>query len=280
MRNVRRRIADAFRADPSVTRPMPDGAVTDDWFAQQACHNCAAPLTTPYCGACGQKVAQRLRLRDIRKESWDRIRFFEIQSVRTLLRLLVAPGIVARDYVLGRRTAYMHPLKLLVALVALLVLLLAANQYFGHYAYAGRDAVVDRMAQRVMAYANWSFSLGIVAIFASAWIMFRKRLGYNIVEIAILAIYCQSIILAIILINLLPTLIWRSADAIIWHKTASQYYIPAAKLLIVGIAYRQFFLLDLKTDWRKLLSACLIYLAINWALLRLYALAILWLVSR
>jgi len=52
------------------------------------------------------------------------------------------------------------------------------------------------------------------------------------------------------------------------------------KLLIVVVAYRQFFLLDLRSDWPKLLSACLIYAGINWALLRLYALAILWLVSR
>ncbi|WP_088182935.1 DUF3667 domain-containing protein [Sphingobium sp. Z007] len=280
MPNFRRRIADIFRVDPATAQPMPDVTVTDAWFAQEVCRNCAATLTTPHCGSCGQKAAQRFVWRDIRTESWDRIRFFEIQSVRTLLRLLVAPGVVARDYVLGRRTAYMHPLKLLVALVALLVLLLVANQYFGHYGYAGRDAVVDRMAQRVMAYANWSFSLGIVAIFAGAWIMLRKRLGYNMVEISILAIYCQSIILAIIMINLLPTLIWRSADFILWHKAASQYYIPAVKLLIVAFAYRQFFLLDLKSDWRKLFSACLIYAGINWALLRLYALVILWLVSR
>jgi hypothetical protein len=90
----------------------------------------------------------------------------------------------------------------------------------------------------------------------------------------------QSIILTLIMINLLPTLIWRSPDFILWHKSASQYYIPVIKLMIVAVAYRQFFLLDLKSDWPKLLSACLIYAAINWALLRFYALMIFWLVSR
>jgi hypothetical protein len=167
-----------------------------------------------------------------------------------------------------------------VALVAILVLLLAANQYFGHYAHASRDVVVDRMAQRVMAYANWSFSLGIVAIFAGGWIALGRRLGYNAIEQAILAIYCQSIILALIIINLLPTLIWRSPEFILWHKTASQYYVPTFKLLIVAVAYRQFFLLEIKSDWLKLLSACLIYATINWVLLRIYAFGIFWLVSR
>ena len=174
----------------------------------------------------------------------------------------------------------MHPLKLLVALVAILVLLLAANQYFGHYAYVGRDAVVDRMAQRVMAYANWSFSLGMVAIFAGGWIVLGRRLGYNAIEQAVLAIYCQSIILALIIINLLPTLIWRSPEFILWHKTASQYYVPTFKLLIVAVAYRQFFLIEIKSDWPRLFLACLIYATINWVLLRIYALGIFWLVSR
>ncbi|MEC3948880.1 DUF3667 domain-containing protein [Sphingobium sp. HWE2-09] len=280
MLTIRLRIADALGRNAGIATPIPDGPVTDDWFAQGLCRNCSAQMTTPYCGQCGQKAAQRFVWRDIRNESWDRLRLFEIQSVRTLRHLLLSPGKVAREYVMGRRAAHMHPLKLLVALVAILVLLLAANQYFGHYAYVGRDAVVDRMAQQVMAYANWSFSLGIFAIFAGAWIILRRRLGYNMVELAILAIYVQSIILTLIMINLLPTLIWRSPDFILWHKSASQYYIPVIKLMIVAVAYRQFFLLDLKSDWPKLLSACLIYAAINWALLRLYALMIFWLVSR
>lgn len=280
MLNIRRRIAETLGMKASTATAMPDGPVSDDWFGQNICRNCGAARATPFCGQCGQKAAHRFVWRDIRDESWDRIRLFEIQSVRTLGRLFLSPGTVAREYVLGRRAAHMHPLKLLLALVAILVLLLAANQYFAHYSYAGRDAIVDRMAQRVMAFANWSFSLGIIAIFAGGWIVLGRRLGYNAIEQAILAIYCQSIILALIIINLLPTLIWRDPEFILWHKTASQYYVPMFKLLIVAVAYRQFFLIELKSDWLKLLSACVIYATINWLLLRIYALGIFWLVSR
>lgn len=280
MLDIRRRIADALRTDAAITTPMPEVPVTDVWFTKGDCHNCGAFMVTPYCGQCGQKAAQRFAWRDIGSETWDRVRLFEFQFIRTLGRLILSPGTIARDYVLGRRTPHTHPLKLLVALVAILVLMLAANQYFGVHAYAGRDAVVDRMAKQVMAYANWSFSLGIVAIFSGAWMIFGRRLGYNAIELAVLAIYCQAIILALIIVNLLPTLIWRTSDFVLAHKTASQYYIPAIKLLIVAVAYCQFFILKLKSDWLKLLSACLIYAGINWALLRLYALAILWLVSR
>ncbi len=276
-----RRMADAaFKADALPRAPIPDIPVDEAWFAAPLCRNCSAALDTPYCSQCGQKAAKRFLWRDIGQEAWDRVRLFELRSVRTLRRLVTAPGTVARAYVMGRRSAYMHPLTLLIALVAVLVLLLAANQYFGHYGFVGRNSDVDRMAQRVMAYANWSFSLGIFAIFLSSWAVFRRQLGYNAIEHAVLAVYCQNLILAVIILNLLPTLIWRDPQFILLHKAASQYYIPAIKLLIVAFAYRQFFLLGGRSDWPKLISACLIYLILSWALLRGYALAILWLVSR
>jgi hypothetical protein len=276
-----RRAGDIIREAKGASHaPMPEVVVEAGWFEVPLCRNCDAPLTTPYCSQCGQKAAKRFVWKDIGLETWDRVRLFEIAQARTVVRLVLSPGRVAREFVLGRRSAHMHPLKLMIALVAALVLILAANRYFGHYAFAGQNADVDRMAQRVMAYANWSFSLGIVAIFLGSWTVFGRRLGYNAIEHGVLSIFCQNIILAAIIINLLPTLIWRSPEFILWHKAASQYYLYAVKLLVVGAAYRQFFLLDFKADWPKLLLACLIYVGASWVLLRVYALAILWLVSQ
>ena len=205
---------------------------------------------------------------------------FELPMLTTAIRLLLSPGRVAREYVLGRRSANMHPLKLLVALVAVLVVMLAANQYFASYGFKGRDAVLDRMAARVMLYANWSFSLGIFAIFLGSWIALRRRLAYNVVEHGTLAIYCQSVTLGVVIVNLLPTLIWHGPEFIMWHKLASQYYMPAIKLLIVAVGYKQFFLLDLKRDWPRWTAALAVYGFSSLLLLRLYAAAILWLVTR
>jgi predicted Fe-S protein YdhL (DUF1289 family) len=280
MPDLRSRTTALFGARSLRGPAIPDGPVADAWFAEPTCRNCGVAMTTAYCGGCGQKAARRFAWGDFRKETWDRLRVFELQSVRTLGRLVVAPGTVARDYVLGRRTTYMHPLKLLVATVAILVLLLAANQYFGVYAGGRRDAVLKRMASQVLAYSNWSFSLGIVAIVAAARIAFRGRLGYNIIEVAVLAIYCQSIVLAFISLNLLPTLIWRDPSVVLAHKAASQIYVPVLKTLVVAVAYRQFYCLSWRNDWPRLVLACMMFAAINWTLLRLYAWAILWLVSR
>lgn len=280
MLDVRRIIADALGPNKQSRSSLPDVPISDDWFEQPTCGNCATPMTTAYCSGCGQKASKRFVWHDIRRETWDRLRLFELPAVRTLGKLIVTPGTVAREYVMGRRTTWMHPLKLLVATVAVLVLMLATNQYFGVYAGVNRDGVVKRMAAQVLAYSNWSFSLGIVAIVAAAAIVFRRRLGYNLVEVLVLAIYCQSIVLAFISVNMLPTLIWRDPAFILAHKAASQIYVPILKTLIVVVAYRQFFLLSWRTDWPRLVLAGIMVAAINWTLLRIYAWAILWLVSR
>lgn len=280
MLDVRRIIADALGPNKQSPYSLPDVPISDDWFEQPTCGNCATPMTTAYCSGCGQKVAKRFVWHDIRRETWDRLRLFELPAVRTLGKLIVTPGTVAREYVMGRRTTWMHPLKLLVATVAVLVLMLATNQYFSVYAGVDRDGVVKRMAAQVLAYSNWSFSLGIVAIVAAAAIVFRRRLGYNLVEVMVLAIYCQSIVLAFISVNMLPTLIWRDPAFILAHKAASQIYVPILKTLIVVVAYRQFFLLSWRTDWPRLVLAGIMVAAINWTLLRIYAWVILWLVSR
>lgn len=249
------------------------------WNHADVCRNCGAPLATDYCGGCGQKAAKRLTLRDTGKEAWERLRFFELKNARTLQRLVLRPGGVARDYVLGKRTRYLNPLTLLIALVAILVIVLAASRYFTVYAYAGANADVDRMAQRVMAWANWSFSLGIFAIFAASVAVFRRRCGYNLVEHAVLAVYCQCLILAVIIVNLLPTLIWNDPAFVLWHKAASQYYLYAIKLLVVAVAFKQFYVLDLRRDWPRLVAACGVFAALSWVLLRLYASLILWIVT-
>ncbi len=254
--------------------------LSNAWFDAPICRNCDAPLTTPHCAKCGQKAARRLSLTDIARESWERIRLFEKHSVTTLWRLITSPGLVASDYVRGKRTSQMHPLKLLVALVAILLVVLSASQYFQHFAFAGRNGDVKRMAARVVAYGNWSFTLGIVAIFLGSWIGFGRRLDYNPTEHAVLAICCQNLILAFVIVNLLPTLVWHDPQFVLLHKQASSYYLYLVKLGIVVLAYMQFFRLKLARDWPRLALAAVIYVVASWSLLRLYAAVILWLVNR
>ena len=249
------------------------------YFDVTVCRNCAAPLDTPFCSQCGQKRARRLGWRDLRQETWLHWRLFEITSVRTLRRLVTQPGYVAREYVMGMRKKHMHPLKLLAFLVVILILILSRNNFFEHFDHSGRvDEKIDRMAKLVQAYANWSFSTGIGAIFFASWAVYRRRLGYNTIEHLVLAVYCQILILAAIILGLLPTLFWNDYEFIRTYKMFSGYLLYGVKLAIVALAFRQFFLVDLPREWPRLVAALVIYLAVSWVLLRLYAYMVLILV--
>lgn len=271
---------DGSQAPPAAYGGTP-AQVEDAWFDAPVCRDCGAPMHGAYCARCGQKRTARLAWGDLRREGWERWRLFEFASARTLLQLAVRPGAVARDYVLGRRKRHAHPLKLLLVLVALMVLMIATNGFFDHHAFSRRqDPAMARMAELVQAWANWSFSLGILAVFAASYTVFHRRLGYNAIEHAVLAVYCQCAVMAALLLGLLPTLAWDSPDAIVRYKQVFGGAMTVVKLAIVGVALHQFFLLDLRRQWWRLLLALAVYGAASWLLLRAYAYLVLQFVLR
>ena len=261
---------------PGTAVPTQRTVVDAAWFEAGTCRNCGAALGTPYCAQCGQQKAARFSWRDLRHEAWERWRLFEAGAARTLWRLVSRPGYVAREYVLGRRKDHMHPLKLLLVLVALTVLVLGYGQVFSHYSYSLReDAKLLRMAELVQGYANWSFSTGIFAIFLASWLGYRRRLGYNLLEHAVLAVYCQIVVLLALIVSLLPTLVWQSPGFVSAYTDASKWVMYPIRILVVGLAFHQFFLVDLRREWLRLGVSVLLYAAASLLLLRLYAYVIL-----
>ncbi len=241
-------------------------------FEATRCRNCGAVLDAPYCGQCGQAHARRIGIRDLRNEAWIRWRWFDKLSAQTALRLLTSPGRVAREYVLGGRSRHFHPLKLLLVAVGLLLLALARANYLQSHA----EEDTTRAMALVAAYGKWSFSLGIAAILAASLAVFPRRLGYNPVEHLILAAYCHAVILLLAMLNMLPLMFDPQPDFIAAHKLASSYYMFVVKAVVVGLAFAQFFVLDLRRDWWRLLLAIAVFITINWALVQAYAQALSW----
>lgn len=99
---------------------------------------------------------------------------FERSALKTAAALVLTPGVVAREYVDGRRARRVHPLTLLLVVVALMVL--TRNAYFTHFGVgAGADPERRRMTAPVPGYGNWSFSLGLLAIRATSMTEWRRR---------------------------------------------------------------------------------------------------------
>ena len=186
--------------------------------------------------------------------------------MRSVLRVLRAPGTVAREFVLGMRKRHMHPLKLLLAAIAVLLVVLAQTRYL-----SSSSASVNKALEVVRKYADWSFSLGIVAILASSWLVFRRRLGYNLVEHLVLAVYTHFLVLCAAILNLLPLLIWRDAAWLAWHKQYSVYWMTTIELSVVTLAFIQFFHIETRRDVLRLTLAAALFYGIKKSLLWLYA---------
>ena len=242
-----------------------DAPVDDAHFEDAVCRNCGKPRDTPHCGACGQKTAARFSLRDVWQEVWQNRRLFEFPFLHAALRLARVPGLVAREYVLGARKRHVHPFKLLLFAVALLVLALEKTGYLT----AGQTQLSAQM-RLVADWARWSFSLGLFALLAATLAVMRRCLGYNPVEHLVLAMYVQFAVVAANTLNLLPLLF---LDAVQWAapwRRASGWYMTPLELGIVALACVQFFRLRWPRDALRIAAVVAAFFLAKKALLFAY----------
>lgn len=236
-----------------------------DHFDSPACHNCGAALATKFCGECGQKRARRLDFGAVRSEAWQSFRWFEMSMVKGALRMLRAPGLVAREFVLGARARHVHPLKLLLIAIAILLVVMARTN-----ALEAQHANYSRALELVRAYANWSYSLGIFAIVGASTMVLRWRAPFNLTEHLVLGAYTHFLVIVANILNQLPLLLWRAPAFLAQHKLWSTWPMYAIEALIVVFVFRQFFQLSWRRDGWRLLLAAVVFVALKAALLKLF----------
>lgn len=97
----------ARAVEPKAGEPGVDGH-TDE----QACLNCGARLTGPFCSSCGQKAHLHRSLRAFMGDFVAGIMNFEGKFWRTLPMLAWRPGEMTRRYIAGERARYISPVAL------------------------------------------------------------------------------------------------------------------------------------------------------------------------
>jgi hypothetical protein len=93
----------AIPAEPSPAGEEPAAA---------RCRNCQAPLTGPYCAACGQAAHLHRSLVGLGHDILHGVFHFEGKVWRTLPELIWRPGQLTRRYIEGERSRYISPLAL------------------------------------------------------------------------------------------------------------------------------------------------------------------------
>ncbi len=112
----------------------------------RTCPNCGATTTGRFCQDCGQPELVRLTMGGFLAHAFSRIFSLDRGYLHTFIGLMRAPGVVARDYVDGRRVWYTNPLTywLIAATFQLLALWTVNDQYT---AYLERTMAYSMEAQ-------------------------------------------------------------------------------------------------------------------------------------
>jgi hypothetical protein len=77
------------------------------------CANCGEKLGGAFCHACGQKASGTdIRLSDLFHEAFHEFAHVDGKTVRTLRLLITEPGRLTTEFLAGRRSRYIKPLRL------------------------------------------------------------------------------------------------------------------------------------------------------------------------
>jgi hypothetical protein len=81
------------------------------------CLNCGTELRGQYCANCGQRASNRLiSLWELLRDAFGDLLELDSRLWRTVIPLLVRPGLLTHDYLIGRRARYMPPFRMYLVL--------------------------------------------------------------------------------------------------------------------------------------------------------------------
>ena len=81
------------------------------------CLNCGAHLTGQYCGQCGQRAVGRfISIWQLLRDAFGDLLELDSRLWRTMIPLLIRPGLLTKDYLEGRRARYMPPFRMYLVL--------------------------------------------------------------------------------------------------------------------------------------------------------------------
>ena len=107
------------------------------------CQNCAAPLTGPFCAACGQHDVDYHRgFHHLFHDLLENLFHFEGKFFVTVAWLLVKPGRITLEFLAGRRASQLNPLRFYI-FVSVLFFLGVSLLNHGHLIDLSRKKVED-----------------------------------------------------------------------------------------------------------------------------------------
>ena len=181
----------------------------------EPCANCNAAITRGqgFCANCGQKApTPRLSMHEIGSEFVHALAHVDRSVLSLIWQLLLRPGVVARDYVSGKRKRYFGPFAFLVVSVAFTSAVIAIS---GFQAVAA-DAP-NGLATYLQHHINLLF-FAEVPLLAAACRLAGIKDDFNYAEYLVLTSYIAGLHILFYALVVIP--VWyvlRSDTALLTH---------------------------------------------------------------
>ena len=238
------------------------------------CKNCQAPAPGAYCSACGQQThIHRVTMGHLGHEVTHALTHADKGFLLLIKELITRPGIVAREYLDGKRKKYFNPFTFLVITSALYAFI----SYKSGYSIAmvapdspasNRGPYHQEMMDIVVQNGKLLMLILIVPLFAFLSWLFSIRSRFNLAEnFVLLAFVVGQLNVALVLIYIPAFLI--APATIHWNV----YVREALFILYIAVTYHQFF----QNKWIfAFLKAIVVYflsITLYWVLIFAFVLA-------
>src|SRR5882724_846897 len=184
---------------------------------QQAstCPTCGATIAGKFCPVCGEKKFDRdhFSLKNFSHEALHELAHFDSKIFRTVRYLFTKPGFIAQEYLAGKRSRYVNPLRAYLFCFALVLFLYSVYRPVfdvGEAAKVDKTGIVQKMLikqahkhnvpeERLVEHFNehWHFYMELARILDAfivsgiLAVLYRRRKWY-FAEHAVVALYFLS----------------------------------------------------------------------------------------
>jgi hypothetical protein len=209
------------------------------------CKNCGNNFEGKFCNNCGQKAdMHRFTIKHALHDFFHTFTHVDSGLFFLIKELFLRPGIVAKEYIEGKRKKYFSPIQYLILAVAVATFFSVKYNLMGPVSGNVNPEVYNQLNeiskfflqfnQFIYKYFNLILFVAVPVMALFSWLFYKKS-GYNYAENVILNVFLAAQ-RTLIFILLAPFLYFFRNY---WHIIIAIYYITW--IIYIGWAYVQFF---------------------------------------
>ena len=215
--------------------------------AADTCLNCDEPLNGRFCHACGQDADRDDSFRVWSGEIFEAVTDLDSRILRTVVRAIPRPGMVARQFVAGKRESHVHPLRLFIVASAIVIPIMVVTGWFDKVITSDRFSEQSELLSVVFPVLN------LFSPFIAALILKLLTPGTKIYHHLVLALYWGTGVVILCLPLLIDpghwlSLIYQTVFMLVYSYFAIYDFFGFSKLR--SFVTTLFFLLLWQTSWQ------------------------------